>query len=87
MAADDGRVDVGQRRSGDTGGERGGVQLVVGVENQRDVECVGGQASRPIAGQHVEEVRGVPQHRIGRDWPSAGGEASHRGDERGESAP
>ena len=36
--ADGRRVDVGQRRGRDARGERRGVQLVIGVQRQRDVE-------------------------------------------------
>ncbi len=40
---DDGRVDVGERRGGDARGERRRVQLVVGVQHERDVERARGQ--------------------------------------------
>ena len=62
--ADDRRVDVGERRGGDAGREGGRVQLVVGVQHQRDVEGARRQTARPLAGQHVEEVRRVAEHRI-----------------------
>ena len=63
----DRRVDIGQGRRRDAAGERGGVQLVVGVEDQRDVEGADGGGVGPIPGQHVEKIRGVPHHRIGID--------------------
>ena len=47
--ADDGRVDVGERRGRDARGERRRVQLVVGVEDQRHVERARRQAARPLA--------------------------------------
>ena len=40
---------------------------MVGVQHQRDVERVRRQAARPLAGQHVEEIRRVSEHRIRRD--------------------
>ena len=64
IARDDRRVDVGERRRGDARGERRRVQLVIGVQDQRDVERARRQRARPLAGQHVEEVRGVAEHRI-----------------------
>ena len=49
IAADDRRVDVGERRRGDARGERRRVQLVVGVQDQRDVEGARREAARPLA--------------------------------------
>ena len=65
IAADDRRVDVGERRGRDARRERRRVQLVIGVQHQRHVERARRQAARPLAGQHVQEVRGVAEHRIG----------------------
>ena len=79
---DDRGVDVGQRGRGDARGERRRVQLVIGVQHQRDVERANRRRVRPLAGQHVEEVCRVAHRRIGRDRSAAGLEPSPRGDER-----
>ena len=47
--ADDGGMEVGERGGGDARGERGRVQLVIGVQHQRDVERAGRQRVRPRA--------------------------------------
>ena len=86
MARDDGRVDVGERGRRDAGGERRGVELVIGVQNQRDVERADRQRRRPLARQHVQEVRRVTQRRVRIDRPAAGLQPSPRGDERADLA-
>ena len=82
IAADDRRVDVRERRRRHARGERRGVQLVVGVKDQRDVEGPGGEAARPLAGQHVQKIRRVAQHRIGLNRTAAGVQPSERRDDR-----
>ena len=79
---DDGGVDVGEGRRRHARGERRGVQLVIGVQNQRDIEGTRRETARPLARQHVEEIRGVTQDRIRRDRSGARVLASHRRDER-----
>src|SRR5206468_7606841 len=70
----DRRVQVGQRGGGDARGEGGGVELVVGVKDQRDVEGLGGQLRRLLAAQHAEEVGGQrelrrsEERRVGKEW-------------------
>ena len=70
--ADDGRVEVGEGRGRDARGERRRVQLVVGVQHQRDVEGARRERARPRPGQHVEKVRRVPERRIRLDGTAAG---------------
>ena len=82
IARDDRRVDVGERGRRDARGERRRVQLVIGVQDQRDVERARRQAARPLAGQHVEEIRRVAEHRIRLDRPAAALHPAHRRDER-----
>ncbi len=65
--ADDRRMHVGQRGRRHTRREGGRVELVVGVQHQRDVERPRRQPTRPLARQHVEEIRGVAERRIGLD--------------------
>ncbi len=55
------RVHVGQRGRDHAGGERGGVQLVLRVEHERGVEGARGHRRGLLAGEHVEEVRGVAE--------------------------
>ena len=70
-AGHNGRVDIGQRGRGDARGKRRGVQLVVGVQGQRDIHRADSRRARAIAGEHVEEVGGMAHGRIGRDRVSA----------------
>ena len=65
--AGDGRVHVRKRRGDHARRERGGVHLVVGMQDQRHVEGAGGLLVGPLARQHVQEVRGVAETRIGLD--------------------
>ena len=69
--ADDRRVEIGERRSRDASGKGRRVQLVVGVQDQRDVEGARRQRARPRPGQHVEKVRRVPERRIRLDGTAA----------------
>ena len=55
----DGRVHVCEGGGHHSGGERRGVHGVVGVEDEDRVEDLGGPLLGLLAGQHVEEVRGV----------------------------
>ena len=55
-AGHDRGVHVGQGRRGDAGREGGGVELVIGVEDEGDVEGLGGQRRRLLAAHHVQEV-------------------------------
>ena len=55
------RVRVGQRRPGHARGERRRVHLVLGVQDQRDVHRVRDQRLGLLAGQDVEEVRGMAE--------------------------
>jgi hypothetical protein len=61
---DDRRVHIGQCGRRDAGGECGRVQLVIRVQNQRDVKGAHGQFGRPLARQHVQKVRSVPERRM-----------------------
>ena len=76
------RVDVGERGGGHAPGEGRRVQLVIGVQRQRDVERLHGQGIRPVAGQHVEEVGGLAHRRIRRDRPAARLQPAPGGDDR-----
>ena len=55
------RIDVRQGRRRDTGCKRRGIELVVGMEHERDVERPRRQRTRPVAGEHVEKVRGMAE--------------------------
>src|SRR5258705_76863 len=57
-------VHVGQGGRGDARREGGGVELVVGVEDQRDVEGLGGERRRLLAAHHVQEVTGKVEPRV-----------------------
>ena len=83
-AADDGGVDIGEGGGDDARRKRGRVQLVVGVQDERDIEGTRREAVRPLAGQHVEEVRGVAQHRVRRNRSAARVHPPHSGDQRAE---
>ena len=78
----DGRVDVGERRRRDTRRERRGIQLVVGMENQRHVERAAGQRARALAPQHIQEVGGVSEDRVGLHRCATGGQPPQRRDQR-----
>jgi hypothetical protein len=74
--ADRGRIQVRQGGRGHAGGECRGVQLVVGVEHERDVERARRQRVRALAFQHVEKVRGVPERRVRLDVAASGLQAA-----------
>ncbi len=57
--AGDGAVDVAEGRGDDAAGEGGGVVVVFGVEDERDIDDAGVLVARLVAGDHVEQVRGV----------------------------
>ena len=82
--ADDGRMDVGQGRGRHAGRKCRRIQLVVGMQDQRDVEGVSGETGRALAGEHVQKVGGMAEHRIRLDRSSAGVHPAHRRDERAE---
>ena len=46
---------------------------MIGVQDERDVERARREAARPLAGEHVEEIGRVAQHRIGLDDGAAAG--------------
>ena len=71
----DRRVHVGERRGCHARGERGCIELMVGMEDERHVERFGLQLARAFPGEHVEEVRGVVQRRVGIDDAAAAGDA------------
>ena len=71
--ADERRVDVGERRRRHARGKRRSVQLVIRVQHQRDVERARWPvALGPLAGQHVQEIRRMTEHRIRLDRTAAG---------------
>ena len=61
---DDRRVDVGERGGGHARREGRRVQLVIGVQRERDVEGFHRERAGPIPGQHVEEIGGLAHGRI-----------------------
>jgi hypothetical protein len=63
-------------------GEGGGVQLVIGVQNERDVEGSGREAARPFAGQHVQKTGGVSKHGVGLNRAAASLHAAKCRDDR-----
>ena len=80
---DHARVHVGQGRHRDPRGERGGVQLVIGVEDERGVHRLLGEGARLPAEEHVEEVAGERQARVRRDRRLALPDPAPRGDQGG----
>ena len=52
----DARVHVRQRRGGHAGGERAGVETVLGVEDQGGIKDADERFVRLAAGQHVEKI-------------------------------
>src|SRR5690606_32661221 len=79
----DSRVHVAERGSGDHRGERRRVHLVLGVENHRDVEHALCEVARLLAGEHVEEVRGVAEVVTRGDGFVAAAEPVVRGEDGG----
>ena len=59
------------------------VQAAVAVQRQRHVERADRRRVGPLAGQHVEEIRGVAQHRVWRDRAAARGRLVVCGNPRG----
>src|SRR5262249_46468502 len=73
---------VRQRGGGDARRERRGIELVVGVQDERDVERLHGEVGRLLARHHVEKVRREVELRIRRDRRLAAANALPRGDQR-----
>jgi hypothetical protein len=65
-------VNVGERGSRHARGKRRGIELVIGVERERNVEGANGRRVGPLTGEHVEEVRRVAHRRIGRNRSTTG---------------
>ena len=82
--AGDGGVDVGEGGGDDAGGEGAGVELVVGVEDERDVEGAGGGVGGLLAVEHPEEVGGVGEALVGFDDGLAFADAVEDGDDHGD---
>ena len=82
--AGDGGVHVGQGGGDDAGGEGAGVELVVGVEDERDVEGAGGGVGGLFAVEHPEEVGGVREGAVGFDDGLAFADAVEDGDDHGD---
>ena len=57
---------------------------MIRVENERHIEGARGQTAWPLAAQHVQEIRGVAEHRIGLNRTAAGVQPAKRGDDRTE---
>ena len=55
---------------------------MISVENQRHVERAASQRARALAVEHIQEVRGVPEDRIGLNRRTAGRQPPQRGDQR-----
>ena len=53
----DRRINIGKRGGRDARGEGGGVQFMLGVQHQRDVEGPLHDFIRLLAGERVEEIR------------------------------
>ena len=75
----DGPVHVGEGGGGHAGGEGGGVELVVGVQHEGHVHGPRGRGGGPLPAEHVEEVRGVGEARVGSDGGQAPAQAIDRG--------
>ena len=83
---DDARMQVRLRRADDAGRERRGVELVLGVQDQRHVQGPHRVGRRFPAAQHVKEVGGVAQVGPGGDRRQAVAEAPVRRDGHGDLA-
>src|SRR6185312_15216760 len=59
-----GGMHVRQGGRGDPGGKGGGIQFVVGVQDEGDVEGAFGGGRRLLPGQHQEEIGGVRERRV-----------------------
>src|ERR1700678_3223567 len=62
--ASDRGVDIGKRSRDNPGGEGGGIQLMVGVENKSYIESLARCRRRLFAVQHPQKVRRVTKWRI-----------------------
>ncbi len=82
--AGDGGVDVGEGGCDDACGEGGGVQFVVGVQDEGDVESFFSRGGGLFAVQHPEEVGRVREGLIRRDHRLALANAVEEGDEHGD---
>ena len=82
--AGDGGVHVGERGGDDARGEGAGVELVVGVQDERDVEGLGGGLGGLLAVEHPEEVGGVGERGVGLDDLLAFADAVEDGDDHGD---
>ena len=80
----DGGVDVGEGGGDDARGEGAGVELVVGVEDEGDVEGAGGGVGGLFAVEHPEEVGGVRESGVGFDDGLALADAIEDGDDHGD---
>ena len=67
-----GRVHVAERGRGDPRGEGRCVQLVVRVQDERDVERPRRERRRTVPGEQQQEVRRVTERRIGIERAAAG---------------
>src|SRR5439155_1155823 len=79
----DRRVHVREGGGGDACRERRGVELVIGVQDQRDVEGLHGEGAGLPAEHHVEEVGRQVQLGIRRDGDLAAAQTLPGGDQRG----
>ena len=78
------RVHVAERRDDNAGGEGRGVELVLGVEDERDIEGLHFLGSGFGLAEHVEEVRGLAEVLARQDWEEPLGEAVVVGDGDGD---
>ena len=80
----DSGVDVGEGGGDDARGEGAGVELVVGVEDERDVEGSGGGLGGLFAVEHPEEVGSVREGGISIDDGLTFADAVEDGDDHGD---
>ncbi len=81
--AGDGGVHVGHGAGDDAGGKGGGVELMVGMEDERDVQGAGGGGDGLFAVEHPEEIGGVGERGIGLDDVLALADAIEGSDQHG----
>ena len=65
--ADDGRVQIGLRRADDAGGKGGGIEFMLGIQDERNVERLHFLGARQFPAQQVKHVGGMSQIRPRRD--------------------
>ncbi len=82
-AGRDGGVNIGQRGCHYARREGGRVQLMIGVEDQGDIEHVLHHVIRLFAGKRVEEIRGESELGVALDQRLASAQAIERGDDGG----